>query len=84
MATLTTAKPDLRAFVEEVRTRAGAQFDSAGYRRILGLPLTTERARRYVLQKAHWNLNRRDCWGFAQGSAPRCAPSARPPTHSSP
>lgn len=70
MATLTTVKPDLTAFIEEVRARASAQYDSPQYRRLLELPLNVERARRYVLQKAHWNLNRRDCWGFAQGSAP--------------
>lgn len=70
MATLTTSKPDLTGFIEEVRQRASAQYDSPQYRRLLELPLTRERAQRYVLQKAHWNLNRRDCWGFAQGSAP--------------
>ena len=57
--------------MQEVRTRATAQYESPQYRRILDLPLTQERARwLYVLQKAYWNLNRRDCWGFAQGSAP--------------
>lgn len=64
------AKSHLDPFVDEVRRLAAAQYDSPQYRRVLGLPLTIERARLYVLQKAHWNINRRDCWAFAQGAAP--------------
>lgn len=62
--------PDIKAFAEEVRKKANAQFETPQYRRILSMPLTMERARIYTLQKAHWNLNRRDCWGSAQGLAP--------------
>ena len=61
---------DLKAFGEEVRKRAIAQFETPQYKRILSLPLNRERAQTYVLQKSHWNLNRRDCWAFAQGLAP--------------
>lgn len=57
-------------FYDEVRGLAAGQFDSPQYRRILALPLSQERAQRYVLQKAFWNLNRRDCWAFAQALAP--------------
>jgi len=57
-------------FFDEVRALANEQFQSESYQRILALPLTLERAQTYVLQKGFWNLNRRDCWGFAQGLAP--------------
>ena len=57
-------------FVAEVRALANAQFDSPQYRRVLEMPLTKERAQVYTLQKSFWNLNRRDCWAFAQALAP--------------
>ena len=62
--------PDIKAFADEVRRRANAQFETPQYKRILSMPLTRERAQIYVLQKAHWNLNRRDCWAFAQALVP--------------
>ncbi len=61
---------DFKPFAEEVRKRAIGQFETPQYRRLLSMPLTRERAQVYVLQKSHWNLNRRDCWAFAQGLAP--------------
>lgn len=61
---------DIKGFAQEVRRRAIAQFETRGYQRCLSVPLTRERAQVYVLQKSFWNLNRRDCWGFAQGLAP--------------
>ena len=57
-------------FYNEVRGLANAQFESRQYQRILSLPINEKRAQCYVLQKGFWNLNRRDCWGFAQGLAP--------------
>ncbi len=70
MATAIDLESIRESFYAEVRQRANAQFESEQYRRILSLPLTTQRAQRYVLQKSFWNLNRRDCWAFAQGLAP--------------
>jgi hypothetical protein len=61
---------ELEKFIREVRARANAQYETSQYRRILTMPLNQARARVYTLQKAHWNLNRRDCWAFAQGHAP--------------
>jgi pyrroloquinoline quinone (PQQ) biosynthesis protein C len=61
---------EIAAFEEKVRGFANAQFESPQYRRVLGMRLSKERAQRYTLQKAFWNLNRRDCWAFAQGLAP--------------
>ena len=61
MSTALEITDELKAFDGEVRELANAQFESAQYRRVLGMPLTRERAQKYTLQKAHWNLNRRDC-----------------------
>lgn len=70
MATAIDIASHKKSFYEEVRALANAQFESLQYKRILSIPLTKERARRYVLQKGFWNLNRRDCWAFAQALAP--------------
>ena len=70
MSTALEITDELRAFEDEARELANAQFDSEQYRRVLEMPLTRERAQKYTLQKAHWNLNRRDCWAFAQALAP--------------
>jgi hypothetical protein len=64
---MTKLKKDLYG---EMRRLANEQFDSPQYQRLLNIPLNVERARHYVLQKGFWNLNRRDCWAFAQGLAP--------------
>lgn len=70
MSTALEITDELRAFEDEARALANAQFDSPQYRRVLEMPLTRARAQKYTLQKAHWNLNRRDCWAFAQALAP--------------
>ncbi len=46
------------------------QFETAEFKRFLSVPLTLERARFYVVQNALYTKNRRDCWGYVQGSAP--------------
>jgi hypothetical protein len=70
MATALKSDIDLNAFVKKVSAMASAQFDSPQYKRLLSTPLTVARAQRYTLQKAFWNINRRDCWALAQGIAP--------------
>ena len=46
------------------------QFESVEFKSFFAVPLTMERARFYVIQNAHYTANRRDCWGYVQGSAP--------------
>ncbi|HUR72345.1 MAG TPA: iron-containing redox enzyme family protein [Candidatus Limnocylindrales bacterium] len=46
------------------------QFDSIEFKAFLGVPLTLERGRFYVIQNALYTSNRRDCWGYVQGGAP--------------
>lgn len=49
---------------------ANAQFATKEYRKILDMPLTRERVRVYILQRAFFHLNRRDCWAYVQAAAP--------------
>ncbi len=46
------------------------QFTSVEFTSFLNVPLTLERGRFYVVQNALYTANRRDCWGYVQGSAP--------------
>ena len=46
------------------------QFETPEFKRLLSVPLTTERGRFYMLQSALYTSNRRDCWGYVQGAAP--------------
>ncbi|MEE8223662.1 MAG: iron-containing redox enzyme family protein [Alphaproteobacteria bacterium] len=49
---------------------ANEQIVSPEYTRFYDVPLTTGGAAIYILQRAHFVLNRRDCWGHVQGSVP--------------
>jgi hypothetical protein len=46
------------------------QFETAPFKRLLGVKFTKERAQQYSIQMAYYVQNRRDCWGYVQGSAP--------------
>ena len=46
------------------------QFESIEFKSFFAVPLTLERGRFYVVQNALYTSNRRDCWGYVQGSAP--------------
>jgi hypothetical protein len=46
------------------------QFESLEFKNFFAVPLTMKRGRFYVIQNAHYTANRRDCWGYVQGSAP--------------
>jgi hypothetical protein len=70
MATAIDMTDRKQAFYAEVRRLANAQFESPQYRRMLALPLNKARAGKYALQKGFWQLNRRDCWAFAQALSP--------------
>jgi hypothetical protein len=70
MATAIDMSKLKKDFYGEMRRLANAQFESPQYQRLLNIKLNQKRAQVYVLQKGFWNLNRRDCWAFAQGLAP--------------
>jgi hypothetical protein len=46
------------------------QFETPSFRRLLSLTFSPERAQQYSIQMAYYVKNRRDCWGYVQGSAP--------------
>ena len=58
---------DLQATLDRM---VNEQFETPEFERFLSVPLTMERARFFVLQNALYTKNRRDCWGYVQGSAP--------------
>jgi len=49
---------------------ANALFKTDEYTRFFGLPLTRERARFYMVQRATFMLGRRACWAYVQARAP--------------
>ncbi len=46
------------------------QFESRPFTRLLNSKITKLRAQHYSIQMAYYVQNRRDCWGYVQGSAP--------------
>jgi heme oxygenase-like protein len=46
------------------------QFESKPFKRLLSTNFTQARAQHYSIQMAFYVQNRRDCWGYVQGSAP--------------
>jgi hypothetical protein len=54
----------------EIGAMANAQFETPEFRALLGTPFTRDRARFFSVQMALYVSNRRDCWAYAQGSAP--------------
>jgi pyrroloquinoline quinone (PQQ) biosynthesis protein C len=46
------------------------QFESVPFKRLLTTKFSQERAQQYSIQMAYYVQNRRDCWGYVQGSAP--------------
>jgi hypothetical protein len=49
---------------------ANEQFESAPFKRLLDSKFSKGRAQQYSIQMAYYVQNRRDCWGYVQGSAP--------------
>ena len=46
------------------------QFTSASFRRLFDIKFSQARAQQYSIQMAYYVENRRDCWGYVQGSSP--------------
>lgn len=70
MATAFDQATPIRQLEQELARMANAQFESDGFKRLLGLRLNKARARMYIIQRTHWTVNRRDCWAQVQSSAP--------------
>ncbi|HLG74129.1 MAG TPA: hypothetical protein VK009_27225 [Chloroflexota bacterium] len=55
---------------EQLVELANAQFETPEYRKLTSVHFTRESGQLFEVQRAHFVVNRRDCWGFAQGAAP--------------
>lgn len=55
---------------QELVRLCNEQFDSAPFGRLFATKFTRERAQQFSIQMAFYVQNRRDCWGYVQGSAP--------------
>src|SRR5574341_1351607 len=61
---------DLEKMWDELVRLCNEQFESLPFKRLLNIHFTRERAQHYSIQMAFYVQNRRDCWGYVQGSAP--------------
>jgi pyrroloquinoline quinone (PQQ) biosynthesis protein C len=61
---------DIVKMWQELVRLCNEQFESQPFKRLLGAKFTKERAQHYSIQMAYYVQNRRDCWGYVQGSAP--------------
>jgi len=55
---------------EELVRLCNEQFNTQPFKRLLQAKFSKERAQQYSIQMAYYVQNRRDCWGYVQGSAP--------------
>ena len=55
---------------QELVQMCNEQFQTAPFQRLLKTKFTRERAQHYSVQMAYYVQNRRDGWGYVQGSAP--------------
>lgn len=70
MATQTTFKSAAKDLESQLIDLANAQYATEEYQRLYKTKFTKKGAQVYFLQHAHFNLNRRDCWGYVQGASP--------------
>jgi pyrroloquinoline quinone (PQQ) biosynthesis protein C len=67
---MSIAANGLESMWDELVRLCNAQFESDPFKRLLGAKFTKPRAQHYSIQMAYYVQNRRDCWGYVQGSAP--------------
>jgi hypothetical protein len=65
-----TASSRIESLWAELVRLCNSQFASAPFKRLLETKFSQERAQHYSIQMAFYVQNRRDCWGYVQGSAP--------------
>lgn len=63
-------KDRVESLWKELVRLCNEQFETAPFKRLLGAKFSIERAQQYSIQMAYYVQNRRDCWGYVQGSAP--------------
>ncbi len=67
---MTDRAMNLEELNEALCKMANEQLVSPEYERLYAVPLNVEAGRIYILQRAHFVLNRRSCWAHVQGAAP--------------
>jgi hypothetical protein len=67
---MSAGQNDIDVLWRELVRLCNAQFQSAPFKRLLDTKFTQARAQQYSIQMAYYVQNRRDCWGYVQGSAP--------------
>jgi hypothetical protein len=58
---------EIRPIIDEMVNR---QFDTPEFKKLLAVPLTSERVRVHRHHMTYYGANRRDCWAFVSGKAP--------------
>jgi pyrroloquinoline quinone (PQQ) biosynthesis protein C len=67
---MTDKAMSMKALHEALCKMANDQLVSPEYRRLYNVPFNREAGRVYILQRAHFVLNRRSCWAHVQGASP--------------
>jgi hypothetical protein len=67
---MSAAANGIEAIWAELVRLINEQFESASFKRLLNTKFTKERAQHYSIQMVYYVQNRRDGWGYVQGSAP--------------
>lgn len=70
MAAKTSFKNTSKDIERQLIELANAQYETDEYKRLYKTKFTKKSAQIYFLQNAHFNVNRRDCWGYVQGASP--------------
>ena len=66
----TTTPNGIDGMWTELVRMCNEQFESKSFKHLLNTKFTKTRAQQYSIQMAFYVQNRRDCWGYVQGSAP--------------
>lgn len=64
---LSSAAAEMLAAAKEL---VNQQFHSPEFERLLEVRFTPDRARLWMIHMPHYVVNRRNCWGYVQGSSP--------------
>jgi pyrroloquinoline quinone (PQQ) biosynthesis protein C len=67
---MSAAVNGLEKMWDELVCLCNEQFNTPPFRRLLNVKFTKEKAQHYSIQMVYYVQNRRDCWGYVQGSAP--------------
>jgi len=67
---MSSESSSIESMWQDLVDMCNAQFASPQFKKLLNSEFSKERAQQYSIQMAYYVQNRRDCWGYVQGSAP--------------